>query len=95
MAIEPFDYECDDPDCSCHQYFAKKKEESGLAGQIAKLEIKPGDRLVLFTDRTLTQEQHQFIKGTLEKFAPEGTNILVLDSGAKLAVLSTDELEKG
>lgn len=54
---------------------------------IRRLQIKPGDRLVLRLNSHLTQEQVGIVREHLERFAP-GVPVLVLDPGMDLEVVA-------
>jgi hypothetical protein len=59
--------------------------------QIAKLELKPGDTLVVSIDEYLSNDQVQAIKDHLESFLPDGAKAMVLSRGVTVAKLSTPE----
>jgi hypothetical protein len=58
-------------------------------GDMARLEIKPGDRFVLQANRPLSLEQHQYIKKLWAGAVGEGVPLLIIDGGLKLGVIST------
>ena len=63
---------------------------------IAKLELKPGDTLVFMTPQRLSERQRETIVEQLNilllrPIGLDGVKAVVLDGGAKLAVLSPPE----
>lgn len=61
-----------------------------LAGQLAKLEVKPGDQLVLMTRDRMTPDRAKYLSSAFEE-ALEGTAIagrpIVLEEGITLGVI--------
>ena len=55
--------------------------------EIAKLELREGDRLVVKCDQVLSSEQTQWIEDRFRKLIPAGVEIIVLGAGMSLAVL--------
>lgn len=58
--------------------------------EIAKLSLKPGDTLAVMTDATLHNEQRSHLMDMLNSALPEGVKALVLDSGMKLQVITSE-----
>jgi hypothetical protein len=54
---------------------------------IRRIEIKPGDKLVLRVDAPISDEMATRLRKHLEGFAP-GVPVLILDSGMSLDILS-------
>jgi len=64
-------------------------EEIRYIGELQRLELKPGDRFVLTTDRPISHEQAERIKDVWHQFVgPERHELLILDNGMKLGVIS-------
>ncbi len=59
---------------------------------IAKLDLKPGDRLVVKVQGHISEEGEATIKAEIARFAP-GVPVLVIEGGVDLAVLSESEVE--
>ncbi|MBT1509454.1 hypothetical protein KIP88_02970 [Bradyrhizobium sp. SRL28] len=57
--------------------------------EIAKLELRPGDKLVVRTELFLTKEQTQRIKDLWKEIAPDHETI-VLTAGLTVEVLRTE-----
>ena len=55
---------------------------------IGKVECKPGDVLVVSTERTLSDVQVHHIRGQLDAVMPDGVRALVMHGGLKLNVLT-------
>lgn len=55
---------------------------------IARLELRPGDALVVKHPDRLSCSQQENLRGYLEAIAPSGVSVLVLDDGADLVVVS-------
>jgi hypothetical protein len=55
--------------------------------EIAKLELRQGDRLVVKCDQVLSRDQVKHIEDLFRELIPEGTKIIVLGAGMTLAVL--------
>lgn len=55
--------------------------------EIAKLELREGDRLVVKCDQVLSAEQTKWIEDRFRGLVPEGVEIIVLGAGMSLAVL--------
>jgi len=56
--------------------------------EIAKLQMRAGDTLVVRTDQHLSKEQTQYITNFVEPYVPEGCKVLVLGGGLQLIVLT-------
>jgi hypothetical protein len=61
--------------------------------QIARLELKPGDILVLKAPGFLPATAQARIKSDLERICP-GVKCMVLEGGMELAVLTREEIEQ-
>jgi len=59
---------------------------------IKRLEVRPGDRLVVSTIKPLTQSQRDHMRSQLERIAP-GVPFLVLEGDFQLRLLGEAELE--
>ena len=59
--------------------------------EIAKLELRQGDALVVKCDEMLNQEQAKRIRATFEHYVPAGTKVIVLDRTLSLEVLQRNE----
>lgn len=59
--------------------------------QIAKLELKPGDTLVVSTDECLRMEQAHNLQDFIKHLLPEGVKVMVLDRGMTVTRLTTPE----
>lgn len=55
---------------------------------IARLELRPGDALVVKHPDRLSCSQQENLRGYLAAIAPDGVSVLVLDDGADLVVVS-------
>lgn len=55
-----------------------------MAVEITKLDLAPGDTLVIFTQQWLSIETCAHMRAHLEPFVPSGTRILILDGGMTL-----------
>jgi uncharacterized protein (AIM24 family) len=55
--------------------------------EIAKLELRQGDRLVVKCDALLSTEQTRRIEDHFRELVPKGTGIIVLGAGQSLSVL--------
>lgn len=58
--------------------------------QIAKLELKAGETLVVMVQERLNAEQREMARETVASYLPAGVRALVLDGGAKLAKISAE-----
>jgi hypothetical protein len=60
--------------------------------QIAKLDVRAGDRVVLKTDHMLSKEQTDYIREAVQRQLPADVVVVVLGGGLSLDVLrKTDE----
>jgi HKD family nuclease len=59
--------------------------------QIAKLELKSGDTLVVSIDDFLNNDRAQMIKDHLEPMLPKGVKAMVLGRGMTVTKLTTPE----
>ncbi|WP_338821674.1 hypothetical protein [Bradyrhizobium septentrionale] len=55
--------------------------------EIAKLELREGDRLVVKCDQVLSREQARWIEDHFRKLIPESVGLIVLGAGMTLDVL--------
>lgn len=66
--------------------------EISFVGNLQRLELKPGDKLVLTVDECLSQSQRLHIMAEVQRFI--GTDVecgvLLLDRGFKLGVINFD-----
>jgi hypothetical protein len=62
--------------------------------RIAKLEVKPGDVLVVKIATRITDQIAHDLKLRFEARLPDAVKVLVLDSGIDLSVLSFEEIER-
>lgn len=62
--------------------------------QIAKLGLAPGDILVVRSLRPVPPESARHMREYISGIAPEGVEVVVIDSSIELSVLSGDELRK-
>lgn len=62
-----------------------------LTVQIAKLELKADETLVVMAPMSLSGESMAQLRTVLTNVLPEGTKVLVLDAGITLAKLSAAE----
>jgi pyruvate kinase len=69
-------------------------DEIRFVGDLARLELKPGDRFVLTTSYVLHSAAREHIQRAWEDFTdsqPGDIKLLILDSGMKLGVVNTGE----
>lgn len=64
-----------------------------LALQIAKIELRPGDRLVVKTDRRLSTGEMLHLKTQLREALPEGVGLMMVGYEMSMAVLSPAQAE--
>jgi hypothetical protein len=62
--------------------------EVNIVGDLAKLALKPGDKLVFSADRLLHADAVERIKEELERIAP-GHEVVIICDGCKLEVLES------
>lgn len=55
--------------------------------EIAKLELRAGDTLVVKSDREITREQAQNMRTHMQRFVGEDVEVLVLGAGMSIEVL--------
>jgi hypothetical protein len=58
---------------------------------IAKLELKPGDILVLRLDHKLSDETCNWLRDNMRRVLPEGVKAMVLDKDADLSVVRAED----
>lgn len=64
-----------------------------LEFHIAKLDLAPGDILVVKTDKPLTREAAQGIRETFKRIMPSGANkTLIIEPGIELSKLTQSEI---
>lgn len=68
--------------------------DDNLEFRIAKLEVKAGDMLVVKCDGYLSLEMSKKLKQQFKDRLPEGVQVLILDKGLDLAVLTFDEIQR-
>jgi hypothetical protein len=56
--------------------------------EIAKLQLRPGDTLVVRTDEILSKDQCDYIERFIKPLIPDGCKVLVLGGGLQLDVLT-------
>lgn len=57
--------------------------------RVRVLQVRPGDTLVVTTDRNLHNEQRARLAEHVKARVPEGVNVMVLDGGLQLQVVRT------
>ena len=65
-------------------------ERLDIAAQVQRLELHPGDRLVLHLPYQLHPEHRAGVAENLARLLPEGVKPFILDGGVELSVLSAD-----
>lgn len=60
------------------------------AGEIQRITLQPGDRVVLTANRALSAEMCDRIQAAWATFAPDAGPLLVLDQGMSLSVLASE-----
>lgn len=63
------------------------------AFEIAKLQLKPGDVLVVKTDRPMSNEATDRTRKHLAGLLPQGVTTMIIDRGVNLSVLTRDEIQ--
>lgn len=66
---------------------------AALAVDVARLEVKPGDCVVVTMRERLTVQQRAALRAEVSQVVPNGARILVLDGGMGLAVLAPHEIK--
>jgi hypothetical protein len=59
--------------------------------EIAKLNLAPGDIVVVKSDLHLTKDQTNYIDAMIRQHIPEGCEVMVLGGGLDIAVLKKGE----
>ena len=67
--------------------------ETALSYALAKLEPKPGDVIVVKTDKVLTRDQAAHIRATITHALPL-VRALVADGGVEITLMTADELRQ-
>lgn len=64
-----------------------------VAGEIRRIEMKPGDRFVLMIDKPLTMVQRDRVRELWRRFWERGAapELLLLDDGAKLSLVRCED----
>lgn len=62
--------------------------------EIGKLQLAPGDVLVVKTDRPMGMEQTERVRKHLAGLLPQGTVTMFIDRGVNLSVLTKTEIEE-
>lgn len=62
--------------------------------EIGKLQLAPGDVLVVKTDRATSTEATARIRKHLAGLLPQGVTTLIIDRGVNLSVLTKTEIEE-
>lgn len=55
--------------------------------EIAKLELQPGDNLVVMTELVLSKEQCEFLADKFRPHVPDDVEVIVLSAGVTIEVL--------
>jgi hypothetical protein len=58
--------------------------------EIARLELRAGDRLVIKVEAHLSRDQEEYIRAHFKQYLPEGVEMLVLDKHMSLSVLARE-----
>jgi len=64
--------------------------EIRFLGDLQRLEIKPGDKFVLTTPGCISMDQRERIVQVWKQFAGEDAPVLILESGMRLGVISSE-----
>lgn len=67
----------------------KNADMDAATVQIAKLELRPGDTLVLMVKTMISINAHDRMLGHLQSKVPIGAKVLILDGDVKIAVFKT------
>lgn len=68
----------------------KRKPKIRYLGDVQRLRLKPGDCVVLSTDRLLTPKQADFIRTRTMEHLGGGIPIIILAGGFKIELLERD-----
>jgi hypothetical protein len=63
--------------------------EINLIGDLARLDLRPGDTLVLMAERIFSADQRSYLTQRMREHFPQH-EVLILDGGAKLAAVRPD-----
>lgn len=55
--------------------------------KIARLQLEPGDTLVVTTEHLLNMAQHELVYAYIKRSLPAGVSVLLLDARATLSVV--------
>lgn len=64
----------------------KRRKHAPMDVQVRRLDLRPGDRLVLTTERRITAGQLELIQQRMQEFA-DGHEVAVLECGLKLTIV--------
>lgn len=62
--------------------------------EIGKLQLAPGDVLVVKTDRPMSQDATERVRKHLKGLLPQNVTIMIIDRGVELSVLTKTEIEE-
>ncbi len=62
--------------------------------EIGKLQLAPGDVLVVKTDRPMSQDVTERVRKHLKGLLPQNVTIMIIDRGVELSVLTKTEIEE-
>lgn len=62
--------------------------------EIGALRLKPGDVLVIKTDRVTSGEVDKRIRDQLTPLLPQGCKVMVINPGVELSVITKAEIEQ-
>lgn len=68
-----------------------KRRRGGLVADVERLDLKPGDQLLLKVDRPLTKEMVERIREQCEELF-DGTKVAVLESGLDVSVFPAQKV---
>ncbi len=68
-------------------------EINAMSVEIAKLNVRPGDVLVLRCNEIISSEMALRLRERFEGHLPEGIKMIVIDKTLSLAVLTREEIE--
>jgi hypothetical protein len=64
------------------------------AFEIAKLQLTPGDVLVVKTDRPMSQDATERTRKHLTGILPQGVKTMIIDRGVDLSILTKTEIDE-
>lgn len=68
---------------------------AALSVDVARLEVRPGDVVVVTMRERLTAQQRAVLRSEVASVVPDGARVLVLDDGMGLAVLAPHHIPPG